>query len=44
METLIVSLKNKKQLAAVTAVLKALEISFKKEKKPPYNTEFVLKN
>ncbi len=42
METLIVHPKSKKQLAAVKAVLKALEVSFEKEEeKSPYNPEFV---
>lgn len=43
METLIVKPKNQKQLNAVEAVLKALNVSFKKEEKSPYNPEFVAK-
>ena len=41
METLIVNPKNQKQLDAVEAVLKALNVSFKKEE--TYNPEFVEK-
>ncbi len=43
METLIVHPKDQKQLAAVKAVLKALNVDFKKEKESPYNPEFVAK-
>ncbi|HZY37622.1 MAG TPA: DUF2683 family protein [Mucilaginibacter sp.] len=40
METLIVHPKSRKQLATVEAILKALDVSFKKEEEP-YNPEFV---
>jgi nitrate reductase assembly molybdenum cofactor insertion protein NarJ len=40
METLIVHPKNQKQLAAVEAVLKALNVAFNK-KESPYNPDFV---
>lgn len=43
METLIVQPKNKKQLEAVKAFLRALDISFKKETQSLYNPEFVAK-
>lgn len=43
METLIVQPKTSKQLATAEAVLKALNIAFKKEEKSPYNPEFVAK-
>ncbi|MGZ3872977.1 MAG: DUF2683 family protein [Mucilaginibacter sp.] len=43
METLIVQPKNQKQLDAVEAVLKALNVTFKKEEKSPYKPEFVAK-
>lgn len=43
METLIVQPKGKKQLATVKAVLKALDVTFKKEKGSHYNPEFVAK-
>ena len=43
METLIVEPKNQKQLAAIKAFLKALDVSFRKEKESPYNTDFVAK-
>jgi hypothetical protein len=43
METLVVKPKNQKQLDAVEAVLKALNVSFKKEEKSPYDPEFVVK-
>ncbi|MBD1365708.1 hypothetical protein IDJ77_17970 [Mucilaginibacter sp. ZT4R22] len=43
METLSVHPKTKKQLDAVVAVLKALEISFETDEKSPYNPEFVAK-
>lgn len=42
METLIVHPKNKKQLDAVEAVLKALNVAFKKEDSS-YNPDFVIK-
>ncbi|MGV8878546.1 MAG: DUF2683 family protein [Sphingobacteriaceae bacterium] len=42
METLIVHPKNKKQLDAVEAVLKALNVAFKKEESS-YNPDFVIK-
>jgi meiotically up-regulated gene 157 (Mug157) protein len=41
METLTVRPKNKKQLMAVTAILKALDVDFNKEKDSPYDPEFV---
>lgn len=41
METLIVEPKSKKQLDAIKAVLKAMEISFRKADESPYNPEFV---
>nr|WP_315423416.1 DUF2683 family protein [uncultured Pedobacter sp.] len=41
--TIIAHPKNKKQAAAIEAVLKALDISFQKEKESPYNPEFVAK-
>jgi len=41
MEILTVRPKNKKQLTAITAILKALEVDFSKEKKSPYDPEFV---
>ncbi len=40
METLIVHPKSRKQLATVEAILKALDVSFKKEE-DTYNPEFV---
>lgn len=43
MVTLTVHPKNQKQLVAVEAVLKALEVDFKKEGKNPYDPEFVAK-
>lgn len=44
MQTLIVQPKNRKELAAVKAALKALGVSFKKEEvEPPYDAEFVAK-
>ena len=43
METLIVEPKNQKQLAAIKAFLKALDVSFRKEEVSPYNTDFVAK-
>lgn len=42
METLIVRPKNKEQLAAIKAFVKALKIDFTSEKSP-YNPEFVAK-
>jgi hypothetical protein len=42
METLIVHPKNKEQLAALKAVMKALKVDFETEKSP-YNPEFVAK-
>lgn len=41
METLIVEPKTKKQLEAVKAVLRALEVSFRKGDESFYNPEFV---
>jgi hypothetical protein len=41
METLIVHPKSRKQLATVEAILKALDVSFKKEEENSYNPEFV---
>ncbi|GAA4205868.1 hypothetical protein GCM10022289_26010 [Pedobacter jeongneungensis] len=41
--TIIAHPKNKKQEAAIEAVLKALDISFQKEEESPYNPEFVAK-
>jgi hypothetical protein len=41
METLIVHPKSRKQLATVEAILKALDVSFKKEEEDTYNPEFV---
>jgi len=43
MEALIVEPKNKKELQAIKAVLKALDISFRTEDESPYNPEFVSK-
>lgn len=43
MQTLIVQPKDRKQLAAVKAALKALGVSFKKEEVEPYDPEFVAK-
>jgi hypothetical protein len=40
METLIVHPKSRKQLATIEAILKALNVSFKKEE-DTYNPEFV---
>ena len=42
METLIAHPKNKEQLAALKAVMKALKVDFETEKSP-YNPEFVAK-
>jgi hypothetical protein len=41
--TIIAHPKNKKQEAAVEAILKALNVSFQKEEESPYNPEFVAK-
>jgi hypothetical protein len=41
--TIIAHPKNKKQEAAIEAVLKALDVSFQKEEESPYNPEFVAK-
>ncbi|RZK25617.1 MAG: hypothetical protein EOO43_05045 [Flavobacterium sp.] len=41
--TIIAHPKNKKQEAAIEAVLKALNVSFQKEDESPYNPEFVAK-
>ena len=43
METLIVHPKNQKQLATVEAILKALDVAFKKEEENQYNPDFVAK-
>ncbi len=43
METLIVEPKNQKQLTAIKAFLKALDVSFRKENESPYDLEFVAK-
>lgn len=43
MQTLIVQPKDRKELAAVKAALKALGVSFKKEEVEPYDPEFVAK-
>jgi len=43
METLIVEPQNKKQLAAVKAVLKALDVNFWKTDEVPYNADFLAK-
>jgi len=43
MEALIVEPKNKKELQAIKAVLKALDISFRTEEESPYDPEFVAK-
>ena len=43
METLIVRPKNRKQLATIEAILKALDVSFNKEEKSPYDPAFVAK-
>lgn len=39
--TIIAHPKNKKQEAAIEAILKALDVTFQKEEKSPYNLEFV---
>jgi hypothetical protein len=42
METLIVRPKDKKRLVAITAILKALQVDFEKEKDSrPYDPDFV---
>ncbi len=41
MEILTVRPKDKKQLMAITAILKALDVDFNKEKESPYDPEFV---
>ena len=41
METLTVRPKDKKQLMAITTILKAMDVDFKKEKESPYDPEFV---
>ncbi|MFC1224732.1 hypothetical protein SAMN04488511_10139 [Pedobacter suwonensis] len=41
--TIIAHPKNKKQAAAIEAVLKALDVSFQKEEASPYHPEFVAK-
>lgn len=43
METLIVQPKNKKQLSAIKAVLKALDVAFKKVEDGEYDQAFVEK-
>lgn len=43
METLIVEPKNQKQLTAIKAFLRALDVSFRKENESPYDPEFVEK-
>jgi hypothetical protein len=45
METLIVQPKNKEQLTALKAIMKALKVDFKTEKnsEKPYSKEFVAK-
>lgn len=45
METLIVQPKNKEQLTALKAIMKALKVDFKteKSKKSLYNAEFIAK-
>ena len=43
MEALIVEPKNRKELQAIKAVLKALDISFRTEEGSPYDPEFVAK-
>ncbi len=45
METLIVLPKDKEQLAALKAIMKALKVDFKTEKNQdkPYNAEFIAK-
>lgn len=41
MEILIIEPKSRKQLNAIKAVLKALDVTFRKEEESPYNPEFV---
>lgn len=41
METLIVEPKSRKQLNAIKAVLKALDVTFRQEQESLYNPEFV---
>lgn len=41
--TIIAHPKNKKQEAAIEAILTALDVSFQKEEESPYNSEFVVK-
>lgn len=43
METLIVEPKSQKQLSAIKAVLKALDVNFRKEEESPYHPDFVAK-
>jgi hypothetical protein len=43
METLIIQPKTQKQLSAIKAVLKALDVSFKKEEESQYDPAFVAK-
>ena len=43
METLIIKPKNQKQLAAIKAFLKALDVSFRKGDEGSYNIDFVAK-
>jgi hypothetical protein len=43
METLIVHPKDQKQLAAIKAFFKALDVSFEKGKESPYDPKFVAK-
>jgi hypothetical protein len=43
MEALIVEPKNKKELQAIKAVLKALDVSFRTGAESPYNPELVAK-
>jgi len=43
MERLIVQPKDQKQLVAIKAFFKALDVSFKKETSSPYNPAFVAK-
>ncbi|WP_293789966.1 DUF2683 family protein [uncultured Pedobacter sp.] len=41
--TIIAHPKNKKQEAAIEAILTALDVSFQKEEESPYDPEFVAK-
>jgi hypothetical protein len=43
METIVVHPKSKKQMETIEAILKALDVSFKKEEKSSYSAEFVAK-